>query len=107
MQGVLFCDKMKRKVGGYYMVKLGEILSNIGWSIIPISFFSYFFVGILAYKWDVRYKIKPVKSIWYIFNAIMVISGDMHVDIVAVMILMFEAFDSLMDYFEEKKNRKK
>lgn len=83
------------------------MLSNIGWTVIPFSFAGYFLINILTYKWNMRYKTKPVKTIWYLLNAMMVIDGDVHVDVVAVMILLFEAFDSFMDYFEEKRRNKK
>lgn len=89
------------------MIEFGVLLENLGWEILPISFGSYFILGLLSYIWNKRYMIKPVKALWYILNAIMVISGDVKVDVVAVMILFFEAFDSVIDYFEEKKNLKK
>ena len=57
-------------------IKFGEMLNDIGWTLIPFSFVGYLLVSILTYKWNLRYKTKPVKAIWYILNAILVIEGD-------------------------------
>lgn len=88
------------------MEYMGETLTHLGMSFLPISFIAYFIMGLLAYIWHMRYKLKPVKAIWYILNAILMLTKDLNVESVAIMILFFEAFDALMDYFEEKRNKK-
>ena len=89
------------------IVILGKHMEYAGWKIMPISFIAYFILGIIGYNWDLRHYSKLVKAVWYLLNAILVISGDVKVNVVAVMILFFEAYDNILDYFEEKKNKKK
>lgn len=89
------------------IVNLGNYISNIGLKIMPFSFGMYFLVSFLAYKWKYRHFLKLVKAIWYICNVIMAITKDGYAETIAIMILCFEASDSIFDYFEEKRNRYK
>lgn len=88
------------------MEYLGNTITHLGMILLPVSFTAYFITGILAYIWHMRYKLKPVKAIWYVLNAILMLTNDLNVESVAIMILFFEAFDSIMDYFEEKRYNK-
>ena len=88
------------------MKYIGDTLTNIGVLFLPISFIAYFIGGLLTYIWHIRYKTKLIKAIWYILNAILIITNDINVEYVAIMILFFEAYDAVMDYFEEKRSGK-
>lgn len=88
------------------MEQFGVTLSNIGFIILPLSFISYFGLGVLLFLWNKRYISKPIKALWYILNALLMLSKDINIETVAIMILFFEAFDSIIDYCEEKKERK-
>lgn len=87
------------------MVNIGNALTNIGWILIPFSFVSYFLLGLIAYKWKVRYKAKLVKAIWYILNIVLSLTHDVTAENIAVMILCFESYDAILDYFEEKNTK--
>ncbi|WP_343083722.1 hypothetical protein [Blautia producta] len=88
------------------MEHFGNTITHLGMILLPVSFTAYFITGVLAYFWHMRYKLKPVKAIWYILNAILMLTNDLNVESVAIMVLFFEAFDAIMDYFEEKRNIK-
>lgn len=88
------------------MEQLGVTLSNIGFVLLPLSFITYFGLGILLYLWKKRYIAKPLKALWYVLNAVLMLSKDINIETVAIMVLCFEAFDSVMDYYEAKKEIK-
>lgn len=55
------------------------------------------------YKVKKRHTVKLVKAIWYLANAILLITGDVRVDTIAAMTLFLESGDAILDYIERKK----
>lgn len=84
---------------------IGNALTHVGWILIPFSFVGYFLIGLIAYKWKMRYKVKLVKAIWYILNVVLSLTQDVTVENIAIMILCFESYDAILDYFEGKNQK--
>ena len=84
---------------------LGEIMQNLGYKIMPVSFIGYFILRVLDFKWK-KHISKLVKSIWYLAVGIGTLDGDIRVERLVVMMIFFDAFDSFMDYKSEKNNYK-
>lgn len=81
------------------MVNIENAFTNVGWILIPFSFVSYFLLGLIAYKWKVRYKAKLVKAIWYILNIVLSVTHDVTTENIAVMILCFESYEVILEFF--------
>ncbi|WAJ26092.1 hypothetical protein [Lacrimispora xylanolytica] len=81
------------------MVNIENAFTNVGWILIPFSFVSYFLLGLIAYKWKVRYKAKLVKAIWYILNIVLSVTHDVTTENIAVMILCFESYEAILEFF--------
>ncbi|WP_460269049.1 hypothetical protein [Clostridium botulinum] len=85
--------------------EIGYIIQNIGYKIMPISFIAYFILKILELKWNKKGYSSLGKSIWYIAVAIGTLDGDIRVEKLVIMMIFFDAFDSFMEYKEEKKKK--
>lgn len=88
---------------GNALQNIGNELQSVGYSLLPMSIAAYFIMGIVLYRWKMRYYLKLIKTIWYLLQLILTISKDASIEMIALTILAFEAFDSLLDYCEGKK----
>lgn len=88
------------------MEAIGHIIENIGYSIMPISFIAYFILKILEFKWNKKGYSSLAKSIWYIVVGMGTLDGDIRVEKLVIMMIFFDAFDSFIEYKEEKRKSK-
>ena len=86
--------------------EIGKYLTELGLEILPYSFFAYFIVRWLEYKWRCSYTTKLVKSIWYLTLGLAYVAGGIHTDLVVMFICFIEAFDLFMNYIEDKRQNK-
>lgn len=83
----------------------GQAIQNVGYRIMPLSFIAYFIVKTLEFKWNKKGYSSLAKSIWYIAVALGTLDGDIRVERLIIMMIFFDAFDSFMEYKEEKRKR--
>lgn len=87
---------------------LGDLITNLGYKIIPISFIAYFILVLLELKLKKQRKSKLCKSIWYLAVGIGNLCGDKRIEQLVIMMIFFDAFDSFVEYkIEEYEWRKK
>ncbi len=82
---------------------LGNTIQDIGYKVMPFSFLTYFITRHLEYRWNSISYSKLAKTIWYIAIGIGTIEGDMRIERLVTMMIFFDAFDSYMEYKEEKR----
>ena len=85
--------------------EIGKYLTELGLEILPYSFFAYFIVRWIEYKWRYSYT-KLVKSIWYLALGLTYVAGSIHTDFVVMFICFIEAFDLFINYIEDKRQNK-
>lgn len=84
---------------------LGNLIQDLGYKIMPLSFIAYFILRILELRWQKKHISKLVKGLWYLAIGISTLDGDIRVEQLVVMMIFFDAFDSFIEYrLGEKKN---
>lgn len=86
------------------LIALGNSMQDLGYSLMPFSFVAYFILRLLECKWNKKYISKLVKSIWYLAVGIGTLGGDVRIEQLVIMMIFFDAFDSFIEYLEEKNN---
>ena len=88
---------------GQKLQSLGNLIQNLGYKIMPISFIAYFILRLLELRWEKKHISKLVKALWYLAVGIGTSDGDIRVEQLVVMMIFFDAFDSFIEYKIEKK----
>ncbi|MEY9979705.1 hypothetical protein [Lysinibacillus sp. RC79] len=88
------------------MIEFGNKISELGYILIPFSFFAYIIFRPLDFIWKKGY-FKLVKSIWYFSSGIGMLFGDVRVEIVVMFIAFIESYDLIFQYLEDRKAQKK
>lgn len=87
-----------------WLLKTGEKITNLGFSLLPLSFVAYLLFRPIGYFFDVGY-FKIVKAIWYLTSGIAMLVGDVRVETVVMFIAFIESYDLVFQYFEDKKDK--
>lgn len=88
---------------GQMIENLGYSVQNLGYKVMPLSFLGYFILRLLELRWQKKYVSKLVKGIWYLAVGIGTLDGDVRIEQLVVMMIFFDAFDSFIEYKEEKR----
>ncbi|WP_117161455.1 hypothetical protein [Paraliobacillus sp. X-1268] len=80
---------------------IGQFLIDIGLKILPFSFFAYIPFRWLTYLWK-RRGYKLVKGIWYFTLGMGYVTNLYDVNYVVMFICFIEAWDLLLEHFEQK-----
>ncbi|MGE8207819.1 hypothetical protein ACQKP0_25465 [Heyndrickxia sp. NPDC080065] len=96
---------MSRWRGLYIMIEIGEKITNVGFSIIPYSFFAFLLIRFLEFMWRLKIS-KIIKSIWYLSIGLSMLFGDPRIDTIVMLVAFIEAFDLLFQFLEDKRSNK-
>lgn len=87
--------------------KTGEFLTELGLYLSPFSFISYILISWFIYIWDRLPHHKLIKVVWYFVAVIYEITNDENFYIFVVLLIFIDIVDSVFEFIEEKRNRKK
>lgn len=85
------------------LTEIGSSMQYLGYKMMPLSFIAYFILRILELRWKNKHISKLVKGIWYLAVAVGTLDGDIRIEQLVVMMLFFDAFDSFIEYREDKR----
>lgn len=80
-------------------------ITSIGLWLMPLSFIAFFILRISEYFFKSMHYSKLVKFIWYLAIGTATVSGDTRIEVVVTMMIFLDAFDSLLEFLEEKRDR--
>lgn len=90
---------------GNSMNEFGNMLTNIGFALLPYSFVIYLPARILEYNWNMGYT-KLNKALWYMSYGLSYLYYPLGIDTIAIFICFIEGIDLLFQQLEVNRERK-
>jgi hypothetical protein len=84
------------------IIEFGEMITHIGFKIIPVSFFAFILIRPLMLLWKRDFS-KLIKSVWYLSLGASMLSGDYTVDTIVMLLAFIESYDLIFQYFDDKR----
>lgn len=88
------------------MTGIGNLLTDLGYGVMPFSFFAYLLFRPLSYLFKSN-AFKIVKAFWYLSMGLGLLIGEPRVETVVMLLAFIEGYDLIFQYFEDRRVRKK
>lgn len=88
------------------MEEIGDLLMDLGLSVLPFSFAMYFPVRWLEYLWHYGHT-RLIKGIWYLALGMTYVTGGVEVEYIVTFICFIEAWDLAFQQLEIQRSRRK
>ena len=92
---------------GEKIENIGNVIGELGTTLLPYSFSAYIFFRFLFYILRIDFKYNNLlKSIWYLAHGAMLLTNDIAVDLMVTLIAFIEGTDLFVKHLEERRHSK-